>query len=435
MEPDLKFTLVTTELDVRNFKVSGSETSEQWIEAVTTKDPTIFYFSAFWKFDRILIISIVERSKVTNETRCLFFYRNGSAIPQLTQGEIYLLPDFKDLRFTSSFVRCKLPVKEVPYAVALVQELSSHSIRYIPIIKQNNQIIRNFTVCVSPLFNNFNRRSEIVEMIELNRILGAQYFFFYNYSISNGVNLILNHYKDLGLVETISWHLPAKIKTRNPEEINYFAQFAAINDCLYRNKGVSQYVVYQDMDEFIIPRKYHNWNDLMASLPRNYSIYLVRSTIFRRDWPDLDETYLTKDDLISAKKYNSLTILKQFRETRIFPKKQRTKYIAKTVCVDIADIHYVWSHRNETYCGHYYVNESLALVHHYRDEISYLTLKDKIWDSRINDYKSKLLDSLNKTWTILKNVPFAGSCSHMDWTLNSSSCIILIFFVCLFDFL
>ena len=48
----------------------------------------------------------------------------------------------------------------------------------------------------------------------------------------------------------------------------YNGQSAAIQDCLYRQMASSRYVVFSDLDEFVVPRHLANWTELARSLER-----------------------------------------------------------------------------------------------------------------------------------------------------------------------
>jgi hypothetical protein len=60
-------------------------------------------------------------------------------------------------------------------------------------------------------------------MIELNRILGANYFSFYSYNISDQTNKVLNYYKDLGVVDNIEWDMPIPAT-----KIHYYGQSCSV---------------------------------------------------------------------------------------------------------------------------------------------------------------------------------------------------------------
>ncbi|KAI8726377.1 glycosyltransferase family 92 protein F13G3.3 [Biomphalaria glabrata] len=106
---------------------------------------------------------------------------------------------------------------------------------------------RNFTVCYAILYN-FTNYKQIIQSVEFDRILGAEHFFVYNMSISNTTDALLRTISETRLAD--SHAMAASIS-----EIHYQGQVLAINDCVYRNKGVSKYVAIHDTDEIIIPKQ------------------------------------------------------------------------------------------------------------------------------------------------------------------------------------
>ena len=125
-----------------------------------------------------------------------------------------------------------------------------------------------FTVCVPPINNYFNDYHRFVEMVELNRLLGADRFVFYNHSIGRDLNTIIHNYikrsKALFLIK--SWRLPPNVMNITlRSHVHYFGQLVATNDCLYETKSTSQYTVFSDLDEFIIPKLPHTkWADMLS---------------------------------------------------------------------------------------------------------------------------------------------------------------------------
>ncbi len=93
---------------------------------------------------------------------------------------------------------------------------------------------------------------ELVEYIELNKLLGISHFTFYNASIGSHAECVLKEYQKMGTVSVFSWRLGIK----STVEIRTEGMFAALNDCLYRNMYQYPYIAFTDMDEFIVPR--HN---------------------------------------------------------------------------------------------------------------------------------------------------------------------------------
>ena len=289
--------------------------------------------------------------------------------------------------------------------MSLVTSKCDNKTRYVPVIRPRRKI-HNFTVCVTPLNLNYSNVHQLVEMIELNRMLGADYFVFYNYSTWKTVDAILEYYKELGIAEVIQWKLPVKVDTWPPQseyvEVHYFGQLAALNDCLFRNKGRSLYVVYQDLDEFIIPRKHEDWFKLMKTLPPKHGSYMFRSTFFRKEWPDVNSTLLAGEGRNKALKYNTITILKQFREDKIFGRSHRSKYIVNPDCVECVGIHNVW--RFSKNCRTIFVDTSAALVHHYRSWDNPDDAKKGVLDRRMDFFKNNLLSRIEGTWHKLKSI-------------------------------
>ena len=76
-----------------------------------------------------------------------------------------------------------------------------------------------FTVCSSILRRNFGDVSQLVEKIEMSRILGAGRVVFYNYSVTYNVDAVLRWYarewaagRETVEVVVLPWHLPGSIR-------------------------------------------------------------------------------------------------------------------------------------------------------------------------------------------------------------------------------
>ena len=70
------------------------------------------------------------------------------------------------------------------------------------------------------------------------RIHGATHFIFYNHTVGPDVQLILAHYKKLGLATLLTWNLPLA----SQKEIRTEAIFTAINDCNMRAAWQYEYL-------------------------------------------------------------------------------------------------------------------------------------------------------------------------------------------------
>ncbi|KAJ8302681.1 hypothetical protein KUTeg_019077 [Tegillarca granosa] len=275
------------------------------------------------------------------------------------------MPEHRERRYSGSYIDCLIPKNAEVFAVSLAGEQCSKHLNSIPVVN-HKQRTKQYAVCVTPLNYKYSNVHQLVEMIEFNKILGAELFIFYNYSTNSNVDKILKYYRQQGLVEIIQWHIPVKVDTwpqKSKPEIHYFGQLPALNDCLHRNAQRSTYVVFQDLDEFIIPRKGYYWNDMMKKLPTDKNAYIFRNAFFRKDWPDNNLTFIRKELAI---KYKSTTLLKSRRERKILEHLRRSKYIVKPKTIDTVGIHNIYRYKDGKSSVHN-VEAEYGLLHHYRD--------------------------------------------------------------------
>jgi len=94
-------------------------------------------------------------------------------------------------------------------------------------------------------------------MLKVHRLFGADRFVFYNYSTGSHVTAHLRRYAGDGVVSAVvPWRVPVAVDVWPPDpkeepEIHYFAQLAALNDCLYRTMFRARFVVLADLDEVL----------------------------------------------------------------------------------------------------------------------------------------------------------------------------------------
>ncbi|XP_046565718.1 beta-1,4-galactosyltransferase galt-1-like [Haliotis rubra] len=137
----------------------------------------------------------------------------------------------------------------------------------------------DFAVCVPPLFGKI-RKDEIVQFVELTRLLGANHFVFYVYDVKPDVKEVLKYYESMGIATILKWAIPS----RNVRSIWYYGQSLAINDCLYRHMATVQYLIFNDVDEFLIPHApdTRTWRDIVAAhhMFTNTCAMTFKSTFF-----------------------------------------------------------------------------------------------------------------------------------------------------------
>ena len=145
---------------------------------------------------------------------------------------------------------------------------------------------------MSPLHHSGLSSIEMIEWLELNMIMGVNFFTFYNFSASEHLFNVLEYYRSSGKIEMLAWTLPTIEKQEGTWtiDIHYYGQLAALNDCLYRNKARSKFVALFDLDEFIVPQNPDvlTWMEMLEQLPKA-SAYLFRNSFYisqRRDQHD-----------------------------------------------------------------------------------------------------------------------------------------------------
>ena len=123
---------------------------------------------------------------------------------------------------------------------------------------------KGFGVCIeSPLFN-MNDVQFIIQTIEMNRILGAEWFTFYVHSASPAVMRVLQDYAKEGVVEVVMSTIPTTFN------VHYYGQSSLLQDCAYRNMYKVKYLLFTDLDEIIVPQKHRNWSQLLTAMDKNF---------------------------------------------------------------------------------------------------------------------------------------------------------------------
>ncbi|KAH9502971.1 hypothetical protein Btru_072505 [Bulinus truncatus] len=337
---------------------------------------------------------------------CQIWYTDTKDDP-LVVGDVQteFIPEDHGRRYTSSFFLCKTPTKYQnlkPYAVSLVKGRCDPATNAMLVHSPGTRSFE-FTVCVTPLNYKYSRAYELVEMIEMNKLLGAQRVVFYNHSTGPNVDKVLDYYKLKNEVEVIQWHLPVRADTwppTNEPEVHYFAQLSALNDCLYRYKNRSHYLVYTDMDEFIVPRQHKTWKELLEDNEKSnkdLSFAQAQCTFFRKEWPKPHELYLA-----AVNKYKSVILQHTVRESHVFPHGSRSKYIVNPRLVKTVGVHNIWSHSGTAVM----LPSSEALLHHYRSWEQPNDPQPRESDlTAVEKYGQELARRLESVWSMLSDVP------------------------------
>ncbi|CAG5132419.1 unnamed protein product [Candidula unifasciata] len=311
-------------------------------------------------------------------------------------------------RFTAAYITCRSPPNShtlTPLAVSVlvVAGVSCPVVSNTVLVTPPGPMSSEFTVCVTPLNFRYSRAYELVEWIELSRLLGADKFVFYNHSTGPNVDKVLQMYRSHGIVDIQPWDLPVQTDTWPPTkrpEIHYFAQIASLNDCLHRYQNRSRYLVYQDLDEYIIPKSVDTWAELIQDREKisgDISAFLFRCIFFRKEWPSPAKNFHKL-----AKIFNSVVLTYTRRESKWQLPGVRSKFIVNPRKTTSIGVHQVWEASSRVD----YVPEEVARLHHYRNWDNPADTQPQVEDLLVAEkYGARLVERLQKAWSDLEGVP------------------------------
>lgn len=246
----------------------------------------------------------------------------------------------------------------------------------------------SITICVSPIFGNFSDVLGLVEWVELNRILGVDFFVFYVTDISINCKNILEYYVKTGIALIVPWNILKYVKA---EELDYYGQQAATNDCLQRVKWQSDYLLSIDLDEFVIPKKQTDFTlfDIMFALPE-FSVLMFRHALYFN---------------VNGKSKGQGKLKTQrdvCRTSEVQEKGVRSKILMKPEAVLKHGVHDTWEN---IFGEEIVVDPEIALLHHYRKNSGYAEGQTLfVVDSSAKKYQNMLENSIAVTKKKLKQL-------------------------------
>ena len=248
-----------------------------------------------------------------------------------------------------------------------------------PVDTENKE--HQFSVCVPPLFGNIKLK-RLVEFIEVTRLLGAEMFYFYPYmgevnkdSHNEDLKQLLSYYQEKDIVKIYPWTLPIAENL-----IWYYGQMLSIHHCMFTNMRRSRYIIFNDIDEFLVPVKKKTWPDMMRILDNNkHSGWRFKSILFS---PEPTHDLVTVHSLYRTATANKIRTKCMIRPDRMFE----------------MGIHHI-SKWNEEVWTPVEASENIAVLHHYRSCDSTFTLdcNSLVRDAKMLRYKERLLTNYNIT--------------------------------------
>jgi len=207
--------------------------------------------------------------------------------------------------------------------------------------------------------------------VQLTFLLGADRIAIYDFNVHDSIRRLLNHYSTVRCrpdadnkqpcrVDVIPWPLASTMD----KGIWYHGQSIAIQDCLYRHMAVSEYVLFSDIDEFVVPHGdgMFVWNDIVDRLwqPEQCAFQFI-SAFYNPSEGSPDSDW--DDDVMNSPRKAHLLTMTSLQRSSEFSM-IRTKCLVKPYQIFEAGIHHIskpiWAHlkvnrveRNEAYLHHY----------------------------------------------------------------------------------
>lgn len=338
------------------------EPEDFWQRVPNTKDK-FFVYSAYLDDRRTKWVRVIAaaRTRLAEKVLCQFSYQDGKDSVTVI-GMNRLIRENWNLKYSAYFILCPLkpPNTDVPSHVTIIRQ-GDTTVANKLVVHDNKKFFKRpegIAICIKPLHYEYNKVKNLIEFVELNRILGVNHFVLYNHTVGPEVGCILKKYEAEGIVTVLPWQLDIV----SQKEIRTEGLFAALNDCLYRTMYRFKYVLMIDLDEYIVPHKNTSLKVLMAHLGRNSKnaertgAYSFQNAFFYLQWPD--------DEASKSLPYKLLTLQKTTRKAKFHAHKQRSKCIVLPEKIIEMGNHFVWEFATGKAMTN--VAPEAAFLHHYR---------------------------------------------------------------------
>ena len=358
--------------------------------------PGVSIFSGYWddrpndfdnRYDgvKIRLMTIVKGKRFRPPLKC-FFDVDGKDIPVLVT--YYEMCENHNRQMGGYILSCDVPAEIQNTSVCSVRvsgdvQLSSGSkVVTVPVYDTRQQNHRyKFSMCVPPIFGNVSQ-AKLVEFMELSSILGAEQVMFYNFSVSASVSRVLQYYVSRGRAAVTPWPLPAAVDSG----MWYHGQLVAVEDCLYRHMGQADFLTFNDIDEFMLPRTAHTWSEMLSPVDSdNICGFKFSSAFFDPKVTPLKPLAEKTVQILS------LGISQNMRQTVL--SRIRTKCMVKPRSIFEMGIHHISKPILASLQGKD-MNPGQAILHHYRSCLPGFGMKCK--ETRQDDSALRYSEELYK---------------------------------------
>ena len=391
-----------------------------------------YVHAALWQGDNVRITAIKKEGKLEDILCVLWYSSDQSSNFTIVRALVKDLQSY-GVQPTCAYIKCFLDGKErdktlkAPVYVGLINEkspLAQHRI-LLPVENRDmdpdkvntettadpnktvsvdsvkkpkkNRVVE-FTVCI-PTMHRYRKAAQLVEKLEMVRLLGAGRVVLYDTSAASNVRSVVNFYtrewaegRETLEVVVHSWKLPSLY-------IHYNGQVAAVDDCLYRYGWLSKYMVFNDLDELIIPLRHENWSQLIAERERlrpGSAAFMFRNVFVHADHFSPQQGFGAE-----ARRFGSSVLGFTHRDSYIYWAICRSKLILNPRKIESIGVHHVY----EGYGPTDVIPEDQGLLYHFRLPYRLEPCKWEVQDSRLSmKFGKRLLARLKSIWSKLPGV-------------------------------
>ncbi|CAH1801943.1 unnamed protein product [Owenia fusiformis] len=272
---------------------------------------------------------------------------------------------FENKQFRSNIYSCKVIKQQnsnkSPKFVSIVGPWQKSPTTFLPIETPGyRKPLYKFCGCQRH-FGNLDP-SLIVENFEIQKMFGISKMFIYTTELDRIPAAVLEHYMKEGFVEVIE--VPAMFENYPPNHYRpnhiRILQPPSYNHCIYRNLYKCEFMIINDPDEFIVPRRDQDYTTMLKNIDRNHNIsegyktsYVFRNAFFYTHLPQNE----TEPSYVKSLRH-------QARMKARYPDDSVKSFLRPSSCIGY-HVHFCWTQTHESK-GRVIVNTDFALNYHYR---------------------------------------------------------------------
>ena len=258
----------------------------------------------------IISVGFAKRSNYKQKLICLQQFKNGKILK--SDVNIWELPTTSQVRafkYHAVFIHCKgLSNKDMPVKISILPSDKLEADSYwLDVIDRRNHTFPardGVAMCLNSIYNHRSPRA-IIEWMEVQRLMKVDKVYLYGYhNVSKNVEKVLKYYQGLGVLEILPFNhnwpqfhetFSSKPEVREISRRHYnldlvedtHTQFAAYNDCLYRFGSLHKYLVYIDLDEYIVAseqNKIKTYADILSNRENYGTFYFSQVRFCVPEW-------------------------------------------------------------------------------------------------------------------------------------------------------